>query len=95
MEQYFQDVVSSLSIDDMDVMGKLYDNDATAAFKAMKHTDLQELTGLSEATYRKIIYRLIAIKFIDVITLKRQHGIYITLYGMDALKTSIKEVKIG
>lgn len=92
MEQYFYDVVSSLSIEDMNVLGVLYDNDATATFKSMMTTQVSEGSGLSEATYRKIIYRLIGNKFIQVVTLKRQHSMFITQYGIQALKTSLKEM---
>jgi RIO-like serine/threonine protein kinase len=92
MEQYFQDVVSSLSLDDMNVLGALFDQDATAGFKAVQNIDVQQKAKLTEATFRKVLYRLIANKFINVVTLTRQHSLYITSYGVEALKKSLEEV---
>lgn len=90
MDDYFKDVVSSLSIDDMNILGILYDNEALATFKAINGNEVFETSGLSEATYRKIIYRLIANKFVEAVTLKRQHSLFITQYGATALKTSLE-----
>jgi predicted transcriptional regulator len=92
MEQYFHDVVSSLSMDEMRVLGILFDNEATVTFKAMATNSVVEQGGLSEALYRKIMYRLSANKLIQVVPVKRQHSMIITQYGIEALKNSLKEM---
>ncbi|TVY09943.1 hypothetical protein [Paenibacillus cremeus] len=92
MEQYFKDVVGELSIDDMNFLGVLYDNDATAGFKAMTHSVVMDKVGLSEATFRKVVYRLVANKFISTVPNKRQHSVYLTHYGIAALKINVEGV---
>jgi DNA-binding MarR family transcriptional regulator len=90
MEQYFKDVVSDLSIDDMNFLGALYDNDATAGFKAMTHNEVMGKCGLTIADFRKVVYRLVANKFISTVPNKRQHSVYLTHYGIAALRTNIE-----
>jgi len=93
MEQYFDDVVTSLSVDDLSFLGTLFENDATAGYKSIKTNTLQEYTGLTEATYRKVMYRLVANKFINLVALNRQHSLYISQYGLQALSKSIPSLK--
>lgn len=95
MEQYFADVVSSLTIEDIHLLSILYDNDATAVFKSMKSKEVQDITGYTEAVFRRIMYRLTANKFLGIIPLNKQHGIYITNYGVEAINKSLKEVNVG
>lgn len=92
MGNYFNDVVSSLTIDDMNILGILYDKEATAGFKAMINNEVYEMSGLSEATYRRIIYRLAANKFIEIIGVKKQNALYITEYGIQAIMKSLEGV---
>lgn len=92
MEQYFSDVVKDLSIDDMALLGTLHDKEATASFKALLNNEALNASGLSEATFRKVLYRLVANKFISIVAQKRQHSVYITQYGLAALTTTLKGV---
>lgn len=92
MEQYFQDVVSSLSIEDMNVLGILYDNEAKASFRAMRNVEVLIASGLTAATFRRIMYRLIANRFVETMLGKKSHSLYITQYGVAALKASLEEV---
>lgn len=86
MEQYFKDVVSELSIDDMQLLGFLFDHEATANFKAMRNNEVADRCGFSEATFRKVMYRLVANKFVGNVAMQRSHSIFITQYGIAALK---------
>lgn len=92
IEYYFNHIVSKLTIDDMNILGILTDNDATATFKAMKKKDVHLKSGLSEANYRKIIYRLDAINFIETVTGNKEHMYYITTFGRKAVEKSLEEV---
>jgi DNA-binding IclR family transcriptional regulator len=94
VEQYFNDVVSSLSLDDMRILSILFDNEASAGFRAMKNIDIQNLSGLSESTYRRCVNRLRANKFIETFIGKKQHSLYVTHYGTQALKISLEGVGI-
>jgi hypothetical protein len=93
-DDYFRSVVSSLTIDDMKVLGILYDHEADAGFKALLNSDVFGNSGLSEATYRRIIYRLEANKFIEIINVKKQNALYITRYGVNAVLKSIEGVSV-
>jgi hypothetical protein len=92
MEQYFIDVIKDLSLDDMKLLGALHDQEATAGFKSLNNCEALIASGLSQATYRKVFYRLAANKFITTVTQKRQHSIYITQYGIVALQITLKGV---
>jgi transcription initiation factor IIE alpha subunit len=91
-DDYFKSVVSSLTIDDMKILGILYDHEADAGFKALLNADVCSSSGLSEATYRRIIYRLEANKFIEIINVKKQNAIYITKFGISAVLKSVEGV---
>lgn len=92
MESYFKDVVSSLTIDDMKILGVLYDKEADVGFKAIVNSEVVTASGLSEATYRRIVYRLVANKFIEIINVKKQNALYITQYGVNAILQSVEGV---
>nr|WP_156736402.1 hypothetical protein [Mycobacterium sp. E3298] len=94
MEQYFNDVVESLTIEDIQLLSILFDNDATAAFKSLKSKDVLQITGYSEAVYRRVLNRLTANKFVGVISLNKQHGLYISGYGVSAISKSLSEVSV-
>ncbi|GFN32569.1 hypothetical protein [Paenibacillus xylaniclasticus] len=92
MNDYFRDVVRCLTIDDLRVMGYLLDNDSTTSFKAIKSNDVQKAIQMSEGTYRRIVYRLVANRFVDIVTIQKRNAIYITNYGVSALSESIEGV---
>lgn len=92
MQDYFQHVASCLTMDDLKVLGVLYDNDATAGYSAMKNADVLSATKLSEATYRRIVYRLSANKFVEIVTQQKMHMLYITQFGTSAINTTMKGI---
>lgn len=89
---YFKSVVSSLTVDDMNILEILYTKEADAAFKALLNSDVLTHSRLSEATYRRIIYRLEANKFVEIINVKKQNAMYITQYGIEAIIKSVEGV---
>lgn len=89
IEQYFDHILSRLTLDEMGILGVLLDYDATATFKAMKKKILFEHGGLSEANFRKIIYRLDALNFIETVSGNKEHMYFITGYGKNAMEKSI------
>lgn len=91
-DDYFKSVVSSLTVDDMNILDILYSKEADAAFKAIVNSDVLRISKLSEATYRRIIYRLEANKFIEIINVKKQNALYITQYGIQAIIKSVEGV---
>lgn len=89
---YFQNIVNNLTLDDMNVLGILIDNEATATFKSMRKKDIFERSGLSEANYRKVIYRLDAINFIETVIGNKEHMLFITNFGIMAVEKSLEGV---
>lgn len=92
MERYFEYVVSSLTIDDVYVLGALQESDATTGFKAIPNLELQRAVEFTEATYRRTINRLSANKLIETITVKKSNLIYLTEFGIAAVNKSLEKV---
>lgn len=86
MEQYFEEVVRSISSDDVTVMKTLHETDATTSYKSVITGEVFKNSGLSAATYRKVIHRLIGNLFVKVVVLNRQHTLFLTEYGVQGLK---------
>ena len=91
MNNYFESVVESLTIDDLRVLGVLSDNEAEVKFKAITKKMLNEMSKLSTANFRKSIYRLEIAKFINIVIGQKDHRVYITEFGQRALFTSLSE----
>jgi RIO-like serine/threonine protein kinase len=88
---YFEQITNRLTLDDLEILTHLQDNEATATFKALKNQKLFELSKLSEAKYRKTISKLTSILFVETDTSEREHSLYITTYGLAALRKSLLE----
>ena len=92
MEQaYFGNIVRRLTIEEMGIIGLLSDVDATAAFKAIKRSELQKMSKLTEAHFRKTMDKLTAMQFIGVVTGGKDHKIFVTEYGHLALDYTLEE----
>jgi hypothetical protein len=91
LHDYFQQIVNRLTLDDLQVLTHLQDNEATATFKALKNQKLFELSSLSEAKYRKTIAKLASILFVETDSSEREHSLYITQYGLSAIRKSLLE----
>lgn len=94
MGNYFDHIISKLTINDMSILGVLADNQANVAFKAMRKKDVFDQLKMSEANFRKSLYRLEANQFIEVDTVDREHKLYITEYGQIALNQSLEEEEV-
>ncbi len=91
MNNYFPYIISKLTIDDMTVLGILSDLQVNAVFKSIKKKDVLSKTHLTEANFRKSIYRLEANGFIEIVKTDKEHKIYITEFGQIALNESLNE----
>lgn len=85
MEEYFQNIVENLDIQDINMLKLLSNEGATAKFKAMLHIVASEKCGLTEAKYRNVVVRLTAMRFIELNTVSKEHSIFINGYGKRAL----------
>ena len=93
MDNYLSEVIDSLSINDLKILGILNDYEAEVKFKSLSKGDLSKKCELSDAKFRKALYRLEITRFIDIIKDSKEHSIIITHVGHNALFTSLsKEV---
>lgn len=90
MDSYFDVVVASLTIEDTRVLGVLVSADATAKVKAMINKSAMDGANLSEALFRKVSTRLVALKFIEISTDYKEHAVYATPYGHAALSAVLQ-----
>lgn len=91
MEEYFRKIVSNLILEDMLVLGYLDDKGLDTAYKAVKRSEIQEETNLTQSLLRKVIYKLESTNLIEIDVKSKEHKIYITNYGKLAVKTLLKE----
>lgn len=88
---YFEEIVSSLTFNDMKVLGYLSDNEADAKFKAIKRESLRTSLEMQLAEFRKSICRLEVTRLVVVDTDQKEHRIYLTSLGRKALFSSLSE----
>ncbi|MGG3890352.1 hypothetical protein [Metabacillus fastidiosus] len=91
MNNYFEEVTSNLSFTDLSILGHLADHEANTLFKSIKKKVVQDVLKLTEANLRKSLYRLQALKFIVIETSEKEHSVYITNFGQQALYISFSE----
>jgi hypothetical protein len=93
LDGYYQHIIRHLTFEDVAVLGVLLDKDATAAFKAIRRNEVYEESELSLANFRKTIGKLTATHMIEVVTGGKEHRIFLTTYGQEALELSLEEVE--
>lgn len=93
METYFNAVVSNLTIEDSMLLGILLSNDATSKVKAMRGQAVFEKSASTEAKYRKMMDRLVALQFIIVVKDFKEHTLYISEFGVAALNDLLETMK--
>lgn len=86
MDQYFNEVVKSLTIEDTMILGVLKDNEATSKQRSIKVNMVQKMSESTEAKFRKSIDRLTALQFVVPNKDYKEHGLFISHYGLHALQ---------
>ena len=92
-QEYFQYIIESLNIDDLGVLSILSDEDCNTRIKSLPNSKLYQNSGLSEAKYRKVIWKLLALKFIEPDTRNKEHSYFISEYGQEAIINIIEKSK--
>jgi predicted transcriptional regulator len=90
-EQYIDEIVSYLPLNEIIVLSILHDNEIDAPHKAMKKNDLMQRSKLTESNFRKVIYRLTALRFVLSYTESKEHAYYITKYGSYAITKKLEK----
>jgi hypothetical protein len=94
MDTYFTSIVDRLTLDDIEVLNTLTSKEALNRFSAKTKQEILQHSGLTEAKFRKCIYRLDAINFIEIFTGNREHLIYVTEYGLKAIQYIIERSNV-
>ena len=91
MQEYFQQITSKLTFDEMVVLGYLSDKQANVVFKSVKKKDILDDTQLTTSKLRTSLIRLEANNLIEIVSNSKEHRVYITEYGQLALNEHLKE----
>jgi DNA-binding MarR family transcriptional regulator len=86
VDTYFLTLTDRLTIDEIDLLNRLTSNEAINRFSAKTKRELFEDINLSEARFRKILYRLEALNFIEIVAGSREHLLFVTEYGISAIQ---------
>lgn len=85
VNEYFDHIIKHLTIEEMVILAVLNDMDATAAFKAMKRTEVLEQSKLTIAHFRKSIGKLLSTCLVNVVAGGKEQKVFLSEYGIEAL----------
>ena len=88
---YFNCIVNNLKFEEILLLGILQDEDSTSPFKSMNRSDVYQKSNMTIANFRKTLNNLVSMNFISILSGNKNHKIFITQYGLMALKKSLEE----
>ncbi|MCA1233343.1 hypothetical protein LBW83_17170 [Bacillus velezensis] len=94
MDTYFDSVIDNLTRNDLYILGLLSDEGVDLKFKSIRKKTIQEKTQLTDATFRKSIDRLEALQFINIVKNSKEHTVFITQYGQEALRYQLEGERV-
>lgn len=86
---YFNEVVEKLSIDELSILGILFDKKANAVFKSVKNKEVIEESFLTKSKYFSSLSRLTASCLVETVGSKNEK-VFITCHGINALQEQLK-----
>jgi len=86
MDNYFLSLTDRLTIDEIELLNSLTSSESINRFSAKTKKELFSQSNLTEAKFRKILYRLEALNFISIVAGSREHLIFVTEYGQNAIQ---------
>jgi len=86
VDQYFMSLTDRLTIEEIELLNNLTSNECVNHFTAKKKQDIFNESNLTESKFRKVMYRLEALNFIEIVAGSREHLIYVTEYGQSAIQ---------
>lgn len=86
MQSHFCSLLENLTLDELEILKALIDEDSLNRFSARTKKEISIKTNLTDSILRKSITRLEAMNFIEVVAGSREHLLYINEYGQDAIK---------
>jgi DNA-binding MarR family transcriptional regulator len=90
LNNYFEKIIDHLNIDDMSVLGVLYDKEATSKFKSLTANEIMDVSGITNFKFKKAITRLEALKFIEISTDSKVKAFYINEFGSYAVNKTLE-----
>lgn len=85
MDNYFLSVVEKLELNELELLNTLTRSESTNRFSAVTKKCLFEKMNQTEAKFRKVLYRLEAMNLIEVVAGNKEHSIFVTEYGQNAI----------
>ena len=90
MDSYKDVIISKLTLDDVLLLGILYENDATMTHKAMRKKSILEKSNLTDARYKKSLYRLSGGYLIDTVSGITEQRLFLTNEGCKATEIKLE-----
>lgn len=90
MNDYFYSIVKSTSLDELQILGYLFDQEATETFKAIPRRDVITHLNLTKTKAQNLLTVLESKKFIEVRREAHSHKLVINEFGQIALEESLK-----
>ena len=90
MDAYKQAIISKLTLDDVLLLGVLYENDATMTHKAMRKKSILEKSSLTDAKYKKSLYRLSGSCLIEAVSGITDQRLFLTSEGYKATEIKLE-----
>ena len=94
MDIYFSTLIDRLSIHEIEFLNYLTSNEATNRFSAITRKSIVNHVQATDAQFRKITNRLEALNFIEIVSGQREHLIYVTKFGQQAIQTIYERGKV-
>jgi len=95
VEEYIQEVIQNLTLDDLKLINALYNKDATTKFKSVTNKYATKESTLSASKYRKSLDRLTGNCFVEHVIGGKEHRVFVTTYGMYALEKTLEGVEVN
>lgn len=86
MDHYFLSLIERLSLHEIEILNRLTSSESINRFSAKTKKELFTESGLSEAKFRKTLYRLEALNFIEIVAGSKEHLVFVTEYGQNAIQ---------
>lgn len=93
MDDYLNEIISNLTIEDINLLGILQAEDASTKQKSIRLQSVFAKCETTEAKFRKLIDKLSALKFVTINKDYKEHRLFISDYGVIALNNILQTME--
>lgn len=86
MKTHFLSLIERLTLEEIELLNYLISKEATNRFTAQTKKEIFSVFNLTEAKFRKILCRLEAMNFIEIVAGSRDRFVYANEYGMEVIQ---------